>query len=83
MSLPTELPRFEIDRMLIKLGRYLRCLGYDARWSEVSTREALRAADKEGRVLLTRNTRLGLEMPFPARYLILVDDDAVRQLARV
>ncbi|MEO6709055.1 MAG: Mut7-C RNAse domain-containing protein, partial [Planctomycetota bacterium] len=70
-------------RMLIKLGRYLRCLGYDARWSEVSTREAIRAADREHRVLLTRNTRLGLEMAFPERCMILEDDDPVRQLARV
>jgi uncharacterized protein len=83
MSDLAETPRFEIDQMLIKLGKYLRCLGYDARWDSKSTREAVRRADEDGRILLTRNTRLGEELPVPARFLLLADEDPVRQLARV
>jgi uncharacterized protein with PIN domain len=75
-------PRFQVDAMLVKLGKYLRCLGYDAAWDErASTRDAARQAETDGRVLVTRNTRLGEEIPSPALAVVLSDDDPVRQLA--
>jgi len=80
--LPEPEPRFQVDAMLLKLGKYLRCLGYDAAWNEhASTRDAARRAETDGRVLVTRNTRLGEEIPSPALSVVLSDDDPVRQLA--
>jgi uncharacterized protein with PIN domain len=70
--------------MAVKLGKYLRCLGYDAEWDvRVPTRELARRAAAEGRVLLTRNTRVGFELEPPARWLQLTSEDAVEQLQQV
>jgi uncharacterized protein with PIN domain len=76
--------RFEIDAMLVKLGRYLRCLGYDAEWdlsSSLATR--IERADAQGRVFVTRNHNLGHQQPMPGRALFVEDDDPVEQLWRV
>jgi uncharacterized protein with PIN domain len=76
--------RFEIDSMLVKLGRYLRCLGYDAEWdAERSLATRIERADAESRVFLTRNHNIGHQVPAPARMLLLASDDAVEQLWHV
>lgn len=81
---PAERPRFLVDGMAIKLGKYLRCLGYDAEWDvRASTRALARRAADEGRVLLTRNTRVGFELAAPGRWLALSSDDPREQLHQV
>jgi hypothetical protein len=79
-------PRFLVDGMLIRLGKYLRCLGYDAEWERgTGTRALARRAAAEERVFLTRNSRLGSEIPAPPGALVLASDEpvaALRELAR-
>jgi uncharacterized protein with PIN domain len=77
-------PCFVVDASAIKLGHYLRCLGYDAEWDErAATRELARRADREGRVLLTRFTRLDEEAPRPKRCVELRSEDPLEQLGQV
>ena len=77
-------PRFLVDGMAIKLGKYLRCLGYDAEWDvRVPTRGLARRAAAEDRVLLTRNTRVGFELAPPSRWLELDSEDPRQQLRQV
>jgi hypothetical protein len=76
--------RFAVDQMLIKLGKYLRILGYDAAWDAgQSTGDQIRRANREGRVFCTRNTHFADGGPMPERVLILASDDPVEQLRRV
>jgi len=76
--------RFSIDHMLIKLGKYLRILGYDATWNlRLQTHALILEANRENRVFLTRNTRLPDEYPRPTRVLLLTHDEPVQQLAEV
>lgn len=84
MSAPAAQPRFLVDGMLVRVGKYLRCLGYDATWDvRWTTREALRRAAAEGRVLVTANTRLGEDLPLPEDAIVLQDAEPHLQLARV
>lgn len=54
-----EPPRFAVDRMLGRLARWLRVLGFDAVYRpELSGRNLLTLAAREGRVLLTRDRQL-------------------------
>lgn len=74
-------PRFEVDAMLIKLARYLRCLGYDASCDpELSLARRIARARSQGRAFLTRNTRV--DEP-GAKVLLVRGDDPVEQLAQV
>jgi len=74
-------PRFEVDAMLVKLARYLRCLGYDASCEpELSLARRLARAKAQGRAFLTRSTRVDE----PGVKVVLVRrDDPVEQLAQV
>ncbi|MDY6954555.1 MAG: Mut7-C RNAse domain-containing protein [Thermodesulfobacteriota bacterium] len=49
---------FAADRMLGKLAKWLRMLGYDTVYSNSLCDEKFLALADEGRVLLTRNTKL-------------------------
>jgi uncharacterized protein with PIN domain len=52
-------PRFLCDAMVGRLARRLRMLGYDAAYEPATEdRALLRRAAREGRVLLTRDTRI-------------------------
>ena len=52
-------PRLLVDHMLIKLGKYLRIIGFDAAWDAACrTHELIKCANDEGRVFLTRNRRI-------------------------
>lgn len=83
MTAPSDI-RFTVDHMLIKLGKYLRILGYDADWDTgIRTHELIGRANRDGRVFLTRNTRLPHQYPAPARALILDTRDPVEQLDAV
>lgn len=80
----TAEPTFMIDHMLIGLGRYLRILGYDASWNlRVRTHDLIRAANEDGRVFLTCNTRIGSEYPAADRVMVLAHSDPVTQLNEV
>ena len=77
-------PRFLVDGMAVRLGKYLRCLGYDAEWEPGAGTAALaRRARAEDRILLSRNTRLGQEIEPPPRWLPLAGEDPVEQLGQV
>lgn len=77
-------PCFVVDSSAIRLGKYLRCLGYDTAWDDrAPTRELARRADREGRVLLTRFTRLDEEAPRPKQSVELRSEDPVEQLEQV
>jgi len=77
-----DLPiRFAVDQMVVKLGKYLRILGYDAIWDlEIRTHELILRANREQRVFLSRNTRLKDEYPPVDRPHILQSTDPVEQL---
>lgn len=76
--------RFQVDHMLIKLGKYLRILGFDAAWDPgLRTHEMILRANREGRVFLTRNRRLAAEYPPADRVLLIEDDQPAKQLRRV
>ncbi len=73
-----------VDHMLIKLGKYLRILGYDAAWEKnLRTHELILLANHEGRIFLTRNTKLNYQYPQPARVLVVNSADPVQQLSSV
>lgn len=67
--------------MLIKLGKYLRILGYDAEWDLVlRTHELIGRANAEGRIFVTRNSRLTHQYPAPRKLIVLAEADPVQQL---
>jgi len=75
---------FMVDHMLIKLGKYLRILGYDAEWDDnLRTHELIKRANAEGRVFLTRNGRLPDQYPRPKKLVTIVGIDPVAQLREV
>jgi uncharacterized protein with PIN domain len=77
-------PRFEVDAMLIKLARYLRCLGYDAQWGEgESLATRIERADAEGRVFLTRNHNVGHQQRLPRNIVFVRGDDPVAQVQQL
>jgi hypothetical protein len=76
--------RFTVDHMLIKLGKYLRILGCDAHWdTTLRTHELILRANSEGRIFLTRNTRLAGQYPQPQRMIAVASADPVEQLRQV
>ena len=76
-------PRFLADSMVGKLAQWLRLLGYDAAY-EPAMDDALLVdrAGEEGRILLTRDRRL-VERRACRRYVLVVSDDPLEQLAEV
>jgi uncharacterized protein with PIN domain len=79
-----DAPRFLVDHMLIKLGAYLRILGLDAAYdAKPRTHALIERANAEGRVFVTRNTRLADQYPAPDQVLVVESSDPVRQLAEV
>ena len=70
--------------MLVKLAHYLRVLGCDAACDlEASLATRIERADREGRVFLTRNHRVGPQQRAPARMLVLRSEDPLEQLRDV
>ena len=69
------------DHMLIKLGKYLRIIGYDAAWDRLVRTHALIArANAEGRFFLTRNTHIAEQYLQPEKLFVLRETDPVKQL---
>jgi uncharacterized protein with PIN domain len=59
MAVMGEEPKFAADRMLGRLARWLRLLGVDVLWQpNLGGHELLRLARSQGRVMLTRDSRL-------------------------
>ncbi len=76
--------RFMVDRMLIKLGKYLRILGYDASWHfDIGTRDQVITANQQSRVFLTRNRHIAEQHAIPEKSLLITDHDPVAQLVTV
>lgn len=76
--------RFIVDNMLLKLGKYLRILGYDAEWNaEMTTHDLIRLANEEQKIFLSRNTRLQDEYPPVNTVVLIKSTDPVEQLAQV
>ncbi len=88
-------PRFLADGMLGRLARWLRILGYDAEYFPGEDAELIRRARREGRILLTRDSRLlrrglGGARPVPGRetdplppHLFIESDRVMEQLRQV
>jgi uncharacterized protein with PIN domain len=75
-------PRFLLDGMLGSLARWLRILGYDARYArDLPDRELLSLLSEGDRVLLTRDRQLAARAGERGEYLGETDLDA--QLAFV
>ena len=84
MPTETQEQRFMVDHMLIKLGKYLRIIGYDAEWDNtLRTHELILKANAENRLFITRNSRISHEYPRPERAHVLGETDPVRQLLNV
>lgn len=76
--------RFAVDWMLGRLARWLRILGHDVAWGPHLRRRTLVAcARREGRLLLTRDTRLVRDPHLPPHVFIRADRfrDQLRELA--
>lgn len=69
-----DAPRFAADRMLGRLARWLRILGFDVAYAPQLTGEVLlQLALREGRVMLTRDTRLLRRRPLPPHLFVVAD----------
>jgi len=70
--------------MLVKLGKYLRILGYDAAWEKgVRTHELIERANAEGRVFVSRNLHLRDQYPPVKLGMQVSSTDPARQLGEV
>jgi uncharacterized protein len=80
-----EVHRFAVDRMLGRLARWLRILGHDVAYGpHLGGRGLVACARAEGRIILTRDTRLVRVRHLPPHVFIASDHfrEQLRQLAR-
>jgi uncharacterized protein len=74
---------FAADEMLGKLARWLRMLGIDVTWANrIEDNDLFRQSREEGRVILTRDTRLIRSLQ-PEEYLFIHDDYFEEQMREV
>ena len=79
----TATPMFIADPALGRLATWLRLLGYDTVYSGgANETQLIREAVAEGRILLTRNTRLVRRRALPP-HLFVASDDFRMQLRQV
>lgn len=78
----TAPPRFVAEKMLGRLAKWLRILGYDTVYrSDMTREEALRISMEEGRILLTRDTHItGRDLP---GFVFVVEDRFRDQIVEV
>ena len=75
--------KFLADRTLGKLVKELRMLGYDTRYfREEDFHRLLHLAREEGRIILTRSSKLSMRRPKDL-ILTITEDDPSRQLEEV
>jgi uncharacterized protein with PIN domain len=76
-----DAPRFAVDRMLGRLARWLRLLGFDAAYrAELPGRRLLTLAAREDRIVLTRDARL--RCPRGRTRVIQIRSDRFREQLR-
>jgi len=74
--------RFAADRMLGRLAKWLRVLGYDVIYGRhLSGHGLLRAARADNRLILTRDRSLARKQPPP--FVFIESDDYTEQLRQV
>lgn len=75
--------KFIADRMLGKLAKLLRILGFDTLYSNrIDFKELLRVAREKGRIILTKNTLIKKKVG-KHRFLFINDNDPKKQLKEV
>ncbi len=75
--------KFMVDRMLGKLAKGLRMLGYDTLYYQgEDIHRLIHLARQEDRIILTRNTKLVLRRP-QDRIITITEDNPSRQLKEV
>ena len=75
--------KFLVDSMLGKLAKYLLILGFDTVYfSENDAAAFIKKAGQEGRVILSRNTKLKNSSVYPD-FLFITDDQPSDQLRQV
>ncbi|MEC9482847.1 MAG: Mut7-C RNAse domain-containing protein [Halomonas sp.] len=80
---PSSRPCFLADAMLSRLARWLRVLDFDTYFDpEVDDPELVRLADRERRILLTRDRHLVTHLQ-PQRSVLVVHDKPLDQLRQV
>ncbi len=80
---PASVPAFLADRMVGKLARWLRLLGYDTVYlPQLSAEGVMREARRQGRIILTRNTRIPRHKGAPP-FLFIEHDQFRDQLRQV
>ncbi len=71
--------RFAVDRMLGRLCKWLRIMGFDAAYVSVDSRKQLEGFGEDGRIVLTRNQRWrNME-----GVLFITDDHPMEQVKQV
>jgi hypothetical protein len=85
MAKEGERARFVCDAMLGRLCKWLRLVGYDCRYADVSDDELVALAGAEKRVVLTRDTSLVRRRDLGAHLFIRHDhvQDQMKQVAEV
>ncbi|GAB4351040.1 MAG: Mut7-C RNAse domain-containing protein [Candidatus Abyssubacteria bacterium] len=82
-SAQTEKPRFLADKMLGRLAKWLRILGYDTKYAfDLSDSDLLELAESENRILLTRDTLL-TQRKKCRNYVFITSDHWREQLKQV
>lgn len=73
-----------MDHMVIRLGKYLRVVGYDAEWDMgIRTHDLIQRANAEGRIFITRNTHLTEQFPPVHAVMVLSKTDPALQFGIV
>jgi len=79
---PGDVPRFLADTMLGRLATWLRILGYDAEYFRGADADLIARAERDGRILLTRDTGILLRRGVPS-HVFIRDDRVMAQLRQV
>lgn len=82
-SVQETTPCFLADRMVGKLARWLRLLGYDTLyWPQLSPEGVMREARRQQRIILTRDTRIPRRKDAPS-FIFLAGDRFREQLKQI